>query len=573
MADVKKFSLIEKLRDADDTLMGSPSVLGMTSLTYPNYINSMRSTMFTSHLKQFLNLTNPDFPFVFTNVENVVGKYSSGYYMAPNNFKIYRKVIKYDDIPENPTVHIPNFYLLFVFNEETKTFDVVERAVCESLTENFGYEYKNEVIDNYEEGDTIPEGTVLYKSSSYDEDMNYGYGKNVTMAYTLDPYTSEDAAVVSRSLCKMMTSIETETIKICLNSNDFLINTFGDKDHYKPFPEIGEKVDNILAVSRRLFNNQLLFDFKDSNLREMLEGDNIYYIAKNEEVIDYTIFSNSEDDHNNPFYEQVNKYLKSQRRYYQDVLDTIQNIIDSGYEYSRKIDYLYKRAQEFLDKDKHWKDGDSEFNNMEIEITVMRHVPLAKGCKLVGRMGNKSVVSQIREDEDMPYTKDGRRVDLLFNVLAIINRTTAFVLFETFINGASYQVRQKMKEMSFVERENTLFDFIRIFNEDQADKFYKDYKKLKKKEKEEYILDAIENGIYIHQIPMWETLPIFYRCLNLRKRFPFIGYDDLYIKKWGRERKILTKYFIGEMYILELMRLISVMILENSVNCWKLLRA
>ena len=43
----------------------------------------------------------------------------------------------------------------------------------------------------------------------------------------------------------------------------------------------------------------------------------------------------------------------------------------------------------------------------------------------ITRYGNKSVVSEIRDDEDMPYTHDGRRVDLLLNLLAIINRTTA----------------------------------------------------------------------------------------------------------------------------------------------------
>ena len=377
--DVKKFSLIEELRAADENLMGSPSVLGMTALTYPNYVNSMRSTMFTSHLKQFLNLVDPDIPYVFTNVENLVGKYSSGYHKTKSKLKIFRKIVKFDDIVENP-----KFYLLFVFDEETKTFDVIERKVCESLTENFGYEYINNEIDKYEEGDTIEPGSVLYKSTSYDEDMNYGYGKNVTMAYTLDPYTSEDAAVVSKSLCKMMTSIETDTIKIGLNSNDYLINIFGDKNNYKPLPDIGETIDDILAVTRRQFNNQLLFDFKDSNLREIHEGDNIYYVSKNVEIIDYTIFSNSDDEHNNPFYTQVNKYLKSQERYYRDVFNTINEIVNSGYEYSGKIEYLKNRSEDMIDKVKHWKDGDSEFNNMEIEITVLRHVPLAKGCKIVG---------------------------------------------------------------------------------------------------------------------------------------------------------------------------------------------
>ena len=56
MAEIQKYSLTEKLKEADEKLQGSPSLLGMTMLTYPNYVNSMRSTMFTSHLKQFLNL-------------------------------------------------------------------------------------------------------------------------------------------------------------------------------------------------------------------------------------------------------------------------------------------------------------------------------------------------------------------------------------------------------------------------------------------------------------------------------------------------------------------------------------
>ena len=169
------------------------------------------------------------------------------------------------------------------------------------------------------------------------------------------------------------------------------------------------------------------------------------------------------------------------------------------------------------------------------------------------RYGNKSVVADIREDEDMPYTKDGRRVDLLINLLAIINRTTSFPLYEIFINGSSYQVRQKMASLDTLEeKENMLFDFIQILNEDQYEKMYKKYKKLKKKEREEYIEDAIENGIYIHQTPMWEKMPIFYRCQNLLKKFPFIQQDDVYIKKWGREYKILTKYFIGEQYVMKL---------------------
>ena len=187
------------------------------------------------------------------------------------------------------------------------------------------------------------------------------------------------------------------------------------------------------------------------------------------------------------------------------------------------------------------------------------------------RYGNKSVISEVRKDEDMPYTKDGRRVDLLLNLLAIINRTTSFPLYEIFMTGSAYQMRQQMKQMKTLEeKENLLFDFIKVLNEDQAEKMYNTYSKLKKKEKEAYIQDAIDDGVYIHQTPMWEKIPIFYRCQNLLKKFPFIKQDDLYVKMWGREKKILTKYFIGDMYILKQMRLLLVIVIENSVNCWEL---
>ena len=378
MPEVKKFSLIEELRKADETLQGSPSLLGMTMLTYPNYINSMRSTMFTSHLKQFLTLLKPDYPYVFTNNENLVGKYSAGYKKAKHNLHIFRKVAKYEDILDSPRI-----YKLFVFDDETQTYDVRERKVCEDLTENFGYEYINDVIDSFDEGDTIDAGTVMYKSTSYDEDMNYGYGKNVVVAYTLDPYTSEDAAVASESLCKKFTSIETETIKISLNNNDFLINLYGKKK-YKPLPEIGEYVSDIIAVTRRQFNNQLLFDFKDSSLKSIHDGDNIYYVGKNVEVLDYTIYDNNDEDPDSPFYEEIMKYLNSQNKYYNEIIEACEEIFKSGKEYTREIDYTYKRAKEMVDREKKWKEGDAAFNNMEVEVTVRRKVPLAKGCKLTG---------------------------------------------------------------------------------------------------------------------------------------------------------------------------------------------
>lgn len=345
----------------------------------------MRGTMFTSHVKQYLNLKNGLFPKVFTNTENLVGQHSNGFKRAKHDLKIIDKVVKYKGIVENPEI-----YKLFVYDKTTKTYDVIERKPCESLAENFGFDIVNDVIDGFKVGDVIPEDQVYMKSTSYDEDMNYSYGRNVTVAYTLDPFSSEDAAIASKSFCKDFTSIETEDITINLNKEDYLLNLYGDKNEYKPFPDIGEFTSDILCASRRQFNNQLLYDFKESSLREIHEGDNVYYVDKDEEIVDITIHSNIEEFKHTSFNKQIFKYLDAQTKYYKKIYEICGNIRDkckaSGgkYKYSRELDYLYKIAGEFIDTNKKWVDRDQFSGDLQVIITVRRDAPITKGCKVTG---------------------------------------------------------------------------------------------------------------------------------------------------------------------------------------------
>ena len=551
MPEIKKYSIQQELKEADEKLMDDPSLLGMTMLTYPTQINAMRATMFTSHLKQFLNLKNAEIPLVFTGTENMVGKYSSGYKRTKHKLEVYKKISKFDDLLDNPF-----YYYLFVYDKTLNRYDVIFRKPYESLTENFGYQYLDDVIDSFKEGDTINENTVLYHSTSYDEDMNYGYGANITVAYCLDAFTSEDGAVISESVAKKLTSVEVDEINIGLNSNDFFINKYGDDEDYKPLPDLGEVVSDVLCGTRRQYNNQLLFDFKDSNLKEIHEesGDQPYFIQKNEMIVDYVIYNNQEEIVDTPFNKQVNKYLRSQNRFYRKIIKTCEAIINSGEDYSNDIDYLYKRASEFLDSQTKWQDSEGRrYSSMEIKVQTVRNAPMSKGSKFAGRFGNKSVVSEIRPDEDMPYTKDGRRVGILLSLLSIVNRTTAMVLFETFINGASYQTRLAMNAMKTLEeKENILFDYIHTLNEKQEAKWHSLYRKYSKKNKEKYIEGAINDGILVHIPPIGDKTPLFYRCQNLIEKFDYLKPDILYIKKYGREMKCLSKCWIGEQYIIKL---------------------
>lgn len=549
MGERQKYNLNEELLKANETLKGDLSLLGMSMLTQPGYNNSMRTVMFTSHLRQFVNLINPEFPRWFTNAENMVGKYSSGYKKVKHDVGIYKKVAKFKEFTEKP-----NIYKIFTYDRKRDFYDVITRQPVENLTEVFGYEYNTDVIDSYEEGDIIKKGTVLYRSTSYDDTMNYSYGKNVLVMYTLDPYTSEDAAVVSKSLANEMQSIETEEIQFGLNDNDYLLNLYGDRHEYRPLPKIGEYVSNgIIAAYRRQYNNQLLFDFKDNTLGTIRDGDQPIY--GNGEILDIEILCNNPDITRTTFNSQILDYLDAQNQYYKEIYKTCKKIMKSGSNYSRDIDYLYKRSKEMLDTEKKWKDkdGDTSFSNIVIKILIKKRVGLDKGQKVTGRFGNKSVVATIRNDDEMPYDENGRRVDLLLNLLAIINRTTAGPLYEMSTNFICNRTRERMKSMkSFKDKESLLFDIIYRFNEKQCKEMKKRYDLLNKKEKEEYIQSCIDDGIYIHQPPLNETIPIMYRLIDIYKTYDWLKPYKIYINKWGRKIRCLNDVFLGEMYILKL---------------------
>lgn len=543
--------LREELQNKEEEFAGKDDIFGMTLLTNPGYISSSRNIMFTSHLRQFVNLINPDFPKVFTNYENVVGKYSTGYYKAKNNLQVYDIIPRFED-----GVHDKHLYLMFTYNKENDYYDVIEKKIVEDLTEKYGYVYNNEVMDSKEINDKIEEGEVLYKTTSYDDDMNYCYGKNAKFMYMLENNTIEDAIVVSESFANRMLSKEIETVKVSLNDNDIFCNIYGNNKDYKCFPDIGEFVkDTIVCATRRIHNNQLLYDVKRSNLRKINFSNDVIYFCEGR-VVDIRIYSNKTLDEipDNGFNSQLLKYLRMQHQFFENVLERCKRIIESGSNYSKDISYWYKKAKEILNPNYKWKEEDnSVFSNMVIEFVIERTIPLGPGQKITGRYGNKGVISRILPDDEMPVLETGEPVDIIFNTLGVINRLNSQQLFEQSITFICNRVRERMRTLdSLDEKEELLLKIVSHFNKEQGKKMKKYLKGLSDDDKLIFFESIIEEGIYIHTPPLWEDEPIFDKLRRIYKEFDWIKPYDVYVNKFGRRIKILKPLIVGDMYVIKL---------------------
>lgn len=544
--------LKDQLKALDKKYHGSDDIFGMTLMTRTGYISGNRGIMTTGHLKQAMTPIHPEFPKVFTEYENMVGKYSTGIKRASREWRVIDKVYKFEEGN--------HLYTLIVRDEKTGYYDVIQKKVVEDLTEKFGFRYNTEEIDKIQVGDIIPKDSVLFKSTSYDEYNNYRFGVNATFAYTSDVRTTEDAILVSESFADWFRCVEVETIKVSVNDNDVLLNLYGDESNYKCFPDVGEYInDKIICATRRINNDQIFYDFKETNLRKINFSEDVLCTEQGTggKIVDIRVYSNKslEEMEMNEYHAQVNKYYKNEQRYYNEIIEATEAVVLDNKDHSRNFNYIYKKSKDTLDEKVKWceQHGKKPFSNIIIEFTVEREVPLKEGSKITGLFGNKGVISKIVPDDEMPVLENGKVVDVLFNCLGVVNRLNSFQLFEQSINFIMNRTIDFVKTLETNDqRAGLIFTMIKHFNTRQAKEFSEMYAKLDEKRKEEFIQDIYDRGVFVHIPPFWHERPLFDVLSEIYDKYDWLTPYKAYIKKNGRYRPVMNKMVVGEMYLIRL---------------------
>jgi DNA-directed RNA polymerase subunit beta len=96
-------------------------------------------------------------------------------------------------------------------------------------------------------------------------------------------------------------------------------------------------------------------------------------------------------------------------------------------------DLVRTREEHFRDKIERLSKGDElppgVIKMVKVYIAIKRKLQV--GDKMAGRHGNKGVISRILPEEDMPYTQDGRPVDIVLNPLGVPSRMNVGQILET----------------------------------------------------------------------------------------------------------------------------------------------
>ena len=150
---------------------GDNSILGISSLTYPAYMDSSRTIMDVNHQLQRVVVENTEFPYVFTNNENMFGHRSTYNIEAKSDLDVYRIIPKFRNL--NIDAKTQPAIIVF-YNRERQEYDLIYKQDVQNLPEKYGFQYDHSTLDNLKEGDVVEKGTTLTRPTSYDEFDNYG---------------------------------------------------------------------------------------------------------------------------------------------------------------------------------------------------------------------------------------------------------------------------------------------------------------------------------------------------------------------------------------------------------------
>jgi len=202
-----------------------------------------------------------------------------------------------------------------------------------------------------------------------------------------------------------------------------------------------------------------------------------------------------------------------------------------------------------------------------VKVFVAVKRKLQPGDKMAGRHGNKGVISIIVPEEDMPFTADGRPVDICLNPLGVPSRMNIGQILEIHMGYASAELGRRLNEMVIAKAIN---DDIRAF----LLKIYAEDKKacgqisdMNDAELEE-LVHNLKGGVPIAS-PAFDgaTEEHVYRMLELAG-VSKTGQTTLYNGMTGEafDRPIT----IGQMYILKLHHLVDEKIHARSTGPYSL---
>lgn len=488
-----------------------------------------------------------------TGYEIRFGDYSSSITRADSDYQIIGKISKFSFAPNH-------HYWLILKDIKSNKLDVVERVSYHYITENYGYLYNNEYMDNLSVGDYIPNNTIVQKSLAFDEYNNRKDGVNFNIVYMALDDNMEDSIIFSDEAASKLTSPLIKPVQIMINDNDIPLNIYGNDKMYKIIPDIGEKIiDANLIALRKEKRDEAYYAQSVDRLRKIIMSDEIKQVHGR--VIDVDIYCNNPDILDNHYYAQLKLYYNELHRMAAEIVQTILPFVSSGFELTYELQKLFGNAKRICNNDQYIEKR--PFSNIILNITVLEEKPMEAGDKASNRYGGKGVISNIWAKNRMPRFKningDYEYIDVIFNSSTMINRENVGQTFELSLThiGNSILNRIASGSVDLDEAYNMIYKYISLCSPEQA-AYMEEMKQDMSREELMFFIESIisAGSIHLSMKPLSDAMTID-KLVELYDTFPWIEQNKIEIPLEGSDGNIRyiparRPVVVGKQYIFRL---------------------
>lgn len=467
---VNNLTVTNDLADAKDRIGDNPERMLGRGLNQPfNPSNSgARKLLSTAQADQTVPIKEPEVPIVGTGYEIRYGDLSSSIITAEGDYKVLRIIDKYSF---KPRYH----YWTIMYDKTNNIYKMIETKSFKHISEKHGYHYNTDFMDSVNEGESIPQGTILRKSTSYDEYNNRMDGANALCLYAGTERNTEDSIIVCEDVRRKYGTTHFRSTGFPINHNCRLLNKYGNDDEWKSFPDIGEMVKSgIFCSIREAHKGEELYTLSYNRLKESFPSDDDIIMPGR--VVSIDVRSNDPAALNSFYNVQLKKYYDESIRVANEFVSAVGDILqnDPNAVLSDELKDMHYLQRRILRGD-HFINEGKEPNNVYLEVTIEEDVLLEIGDKLADRYGGKGVVSLFLPAELMPKI-DGVTVDMIINQATCVNRLNPGQLFEMELTNISNSIVKFIvdNKLSTQEAVDMILKFYSVASPVQYE-YFKDY--------------------------------------------------------------------------------------------------
>ena len=239
----------------------------------------------------------------------------------------------------------------------------------------------------------------------------------------------------------------------------------------------------------------------------------------------------------------------------------ITNLVKSSKNRIESVRFVFKEKIEKLKRGDELAPG--VIKMVKVQIAIKRKLQV--GDKMAGRHGNKGVISRIMPMEDMPFTADGRPVDLVLNPLGVPSRMNIGQLLEVTLGWAAKGLGDKIAH------------YLEQYKPENIRKLLKEI--YPEKAVQEYLVKASDDEVMKMAVHLKDGVhfasPVFdgaseediQKVLKLAD-LPALGKTTLYDGVSGEP--FAEEVTVGVMYILKLHHLVEEKIHARSIGPYSL---